>query len=128
MLLLDVFALDNRAFSWFPERARRAPVQHLVHLRLRLGEREAVAGPSSSPASLLIAPGVRFREQPERYRNPFANFDPDDDVRLHILHATLHRRSDFVNPSDRGHFDNMGLYELVRRRCRYIIVSDHAKA
>ncbi len=26
--------------------------------------------------------------------------------------------------SDGGHFDNVGLYELVRRHCRYIIVSD----
>lgn len=32
--------------------------------------------------------------------------------------------SAYVNLSDGGHFDNMGLYELVRRRCRYIIVSD----
>lgn len=30
----------------------------------------------------------------------------------------------FVNLSDGGHFDNLGLYELVRRRCRYIIVVD----
>ncbi len=30
----------------------------------------------------------------------------------------------YVNLSDGGHFDNMGLYELVRRQCRYIIVSD----
>jgi hypothetical protein len=30
----------------------------------------------------------------------------------------------FVNLSDGGHFDNMGLYELVRRRCRFIIVCD----
>ena len=26
--------------------------------------------------------------------------------------------------SDGGHFDNLGLYEMVRRRCRYIIVVD----
>ena len=26
--------------------------------------------------------------------------------------------------SDGGHFENLGLYELIRRRCRYIIVSD----
>jgi hypothetical protein len=32
--------------------------------------------------------------------------------------------SRFINLSDGGHFDNLGLYELVRRRCRYIIVSD----
>jgi hypothetical protein len=30
----------------------------------------------------------------------------------------------YVNLSDGGHFENMGLYELVRRRCKFIIVSD----
>jgi hypothetical protein len=33
-------------------------------------------------------------------------------------------RSDYVNLSDGGHFDNLGVYELVRRRCRYIIACD----
>jgi hypothetical protein len=32
--------------------------------------------------------------------------------------------SKYVYLSDGGHFDNMGLYELVRRRCRYIVVCD----
>ncbi|HET9181110.1 MAG TPA: patatin-like phospholipase family protein [Candidatus Angelobacter sp.] len=32
--------------------------------------------------------------------------------------------SRFINLSDGGHFDNLGLYELVRRRCKYIIVCD----
>jgi hypothetical protein len=32
--------------------------------------------------------------------------------------------SSYVNLSDGGHFDNMGIYELVRRRCRYIICCD----
>jgi hypothetical protein len=26
--------------------------------------------------------------------------------------------------SDGGHFENLGLYEMIRRRCRYIVVSD----
>ncbi len=33
-------------------------------------------------------------------------------------------RSHFVYLSDGGHFENLGLYELVRRRCRLILVSD----
>ncbi len=33
-------------------------------------------------------------------------------------------RSRYVNLSDGGHFENLGLYELVRRRCRYIIIGD----
>src|SRR6266853_64574 len=32
--------------------------------------------------------------------------------------------SKYVYLSDGGHFDNMGLYELVRRRCHYIVVCD----
>jgi hypothetical protein len=30
----------------------------------------------------------------------------------------------FVNLSDGGHFENLGIYELVRRRCKYIITCD----
>src|SRR5262249_23686812 len=30
----------------------------------------------------------------------------------------------YVNLSDGGHFDNLGVYELVRRNCRYIMVCD----
>jgi hypothetical protein len=33
-------------------------------------------------------------------------------------------QSQYVNLSDGGHFDNLGLYELVQRRCRFIIVCD----
>jgi hypothetical protein len=29
-----------------------------------------------------------------------------------------------IHLSDGGHFENLGLYELIRRRCKYIIVSD----
>jgi hypothetical protein len=30
----------------------------------------------------------------------------------------------FVNLSDGGHFDNLGVYELIRRGCRFIVVCD----
>lgn len=30
----------------------------------------------------------------------------------------------YVNLSDGGHFDNLGVYELIRRNCRYIMVCD----
>ncbi|MBA3608206.1 MAG: hypothetical protein H0W43_06820 [Chthoniobacterales bacterium] len=32
--------------------------------------------------------------------------------------------SPYVNLSDGGHFENLGLYEMVLRRCHYIVVSD----
>ena len=30
----------------------------------------------------------------------------------------------YVNLSDGGHFEKLGLYGLIQRRCKYIIVSD----
>jgi hypothetical protein len=33
-------------------------------------------------------------------------------------------RRQYVNLSDGGHFDNLGLYEVVLRRCRHVLVSD----
>jgi hypothetical protein len=38
-------------------------------------------------------------------------------VRLQALMRNVHL-------SDGGHFENLGLYELIRRHCRYVIVSD----
>jgi hypothetical protein len=35
--------------------------------------------------------------------------------------------SKFVYLSDGGHFENLGIYELVRRRCRFIIACDGAQ-
>ena len=43
---------------------------------------------------------------------------------LKELFGMVNDGSTFVNLSDGGHFENMGLYELVRRRCRFIVVCD----
>src|SRR5262249_18572361 len=45
----------------------------------------------------------------------------------HLVKELLGQTNDtsrYVYLSDGGHFDNMGLYELVRRRCRYIVIAD----
>jgi hypothetical protein len=36
----------------------------------------------------------------------------------------MDEKSCYLHLSDGGHFENLGLYELVRRKCRYIIVAD----
>ncbi len=46
---------------------------------------------------------------------------------LYLVDELLGRTTDqgkYVYLSDGGHFENLGVYELVRRRCRYIIMSD----
>jgi hypothetical protein len=59
-------------------------------------------------------------------RNTWQKADPR--IGFFYLFKDLFGRSTandaFVNLSDGGHFDNMGLYELVRRRCRYIVLGD----
>lgn len=40
------------------------------------------------------------------------------------LFGTADTDDAYVNLSDGGHFENLGLYELVRRKCRLIIVGD----
>jgi hypothetical protein len=40
------------------------------------------------------------------------------------LFGRTNARSDYVYLSDGGHFENLGVYELIRRRCRFVIVSD----
>jgi hypothetical protein len=46
---------------------------------------------------------------------------------IYILREMFGRtdaESDYVYLSDGGHFENLGVYELIRRRCRFIILSD----
>ena len=40
------------------------------------------------------------------------------------MFGTAHEEWSFVRLSDGGHFENLGVYELFRRECRLIIVSD----
>lgn len=48
---------------------------------------------------------------------------------LPLINETLGRTSEnnrFLNITDGGHFENLAIYEMVRRRCQFIIVSDAA--
>jgi predicted acylesterase/phospholipase RssA len=38
--------------------------------------------------------------------------------------AGLSEQENKIHLSDGGHFENLGVYELLRRRCRYVVVSD----
>jgi hypothetical protein len=41
-----------------------------------------------------------------------------------MLGVGLDEKQARIHLSDGGHFENLGVYELLRRRCRYIFVSD----
>lgn len=43
---------------------------------------------------------------------------------LKEVFGLLDSRASFLNVSDGGHFENLGVYELVRRRCRVVVAVD----
>jgi hypothetical protein len=47
-----------------------------------------------------------------------------DSARYEILPDGYRETSGFIQLSDGGHFENLGLYELIRRRLKLIVVSD----
>jgi hypothetical protein len=87
------------------------------------------AGFHTSPplAFLLTVFGVRLGWWAGNPRGP--RWDADSPVfgllyLIYELTANTSTDKDFVLLTDGGHFENMGLYELIRRRCRFIIVAD----
>lgn len=48
------------------------------------------------------------------------------DLLYEMLGIKLNEYHRHVHLSDGGHFENLAAYELIRRRCRYVIVSDAA--
>jgi hypothetical protein len=69
-----------------------------------------------------------MREERERKKGaPSRDFQSPRFAPLHLLmelFGQANAKREFLYLSDGGHFDNMGLYELVRRECRYIVICD----
>jgi predicted acylesterase/phospholipase RssA len=105
---------------------------------IALSNAVTISGAAASPnAGYHSAPSVAFLltvfnvrlgswfqnpRRPEIWRQP----GPAHALRplLSELFGLSNDRSDFVYLSDGGHFENLGIYELVRRRCRFIIACD----
>lgn len=121
-----------RPTSGYDQAAGRSPEG------ISLGTAMAISGAAASPnrgagttpamAFLLTVFNVRlgwWLGNP-RHRDTWHRMGPR--VGLFALLAELFGgtddRSRYVYLSDGGHFDNLGLYELIRRRCRFIVVSD----
>ncbi len=102
-----------------------------------LGTAVAVSGAAVSPNSgyhsspavtaLLTLFNIRLgawfghpgREQTRGHANPAAQ-----SLLLAEMAGKTGSDSDYVYVSDGGHFENMGVYELIRRRCRFILAID----
>ena len=105
---------------------------------LSLGQALTISGAAVSPnqgyhsskavAFLLTVFNVRLGWWMQNPAKPGAWHRPGPRFGLQYLLSEVFgladEDSEFVYLSDGGHFENLGIYELVRRRCRFIIAID----
>jgi predicted acylesterase/phospholipase RssA len=103
-----------------------------------LGTAMAISGAAASPnmgyhsspalGFLMTVFNVRLGWWLGNPRHPKKWRRPGPSVGLFYLLRELlgltNNRSSYVYLSDGGHFENLGIYELVRRRCQFILVCD----
>jgi hypothetical protein len=104
----------------------------------RIGMAMATSGAAVNPnmgyhtqattALLMTIFNVRLGWWVGNTRFPAAAATPGPRIALRYLVSELFGFTDedskYANLSDGGHFENLGLYELARRKCRFIIVGD----
>jgi hypothetical protein len=104
---------------------------------VKLGVAVAVSGAAVSPnmgyhsspaiTALLTVFNIRLGAWFGNPRSPSrtdANPPASAKLLLSELAGRTDAQSDNVYISDGGHFENMGVYELIRRRCRFIVAID----
>jgi len=102
-----------------------------------LGTAVAISGAAASPnMGYNSSPGLSFLLTLFNVRlgwwlgNPakdsYSNKNPSNTLKtvLDEAFALTDEKHDYVYLSDGGHFDNLGLYEMVLRRCKCIVLSD----
>jgi len=124
---------DRRAVGY----ARSHPPGEEFAAGVPLGQAISVSGAAASPnmgystsplvAVLLTMFNVRLAWW---FPNPGRKYWSAQWLRFSLwylvkeMFGAADERNHFINVSDGGHFDNLGIYELVRRRCKVIIASD----
>ena len=105
---------------------------------LYVGSAMAISGAAASPnmgyhsspalSFLLTVFNVRLGSWVGNTRHPRSWRNAGPQLGLGYLLAELFGATDdsrkYVYLSDGGHFENLGIYELVKRRCRFILASD----
>lgn len=125
--------IGSQATGYVATRAMEA-VDHELTLASAMAISAAAAGPnmgsftSGSLAPLFALFNLRlgyWLVHPNRATNKWLLLKRPGNT--HILREALgliDARGNFVNVSDGGHFENLGAYELIRRKCRLIVVVD----
>lgn len=105
---------------------------------LTLGDAMTTSGAAASPnmgshssaifSMLLAVFNIRLGRWTgnPRHRKTYRKSGPAISIQLLIaeIFGLTKSTTEYVYLSDGGHFENLGIYELVRRRCRFIIAID----
>ncbi|HEX3584244.1 MAG TPA: hypothetical protein VH087_20940, partial [Thermoanaerobaculia bacterium] len=147
--------VESENLAWQERKASSFTVSPLYTGNFRLGYRptRAFGGPSGVSLGTAVAisgaavsPNMGYNSSPALsflltlfnvrlgwwYGNPAKktySLENPRNTLITILDEALGRTTDanpFIYLSDGGHFDNLGLYESVLRRCRCIVVTDCA--
>jgi len=133
--LCDVFAITPVATGAGVLRHMSTLAWEQANPKLDLATAMALSGAAVSPqmglrttryasfwlTTLNLRLGLWLRKPGEK---PARAWGPGVKQLLRELTATADERGDFVNISDGGHIENLGVYELLRRRCRFIVAID----
>ena len=74
--------------------------------------------------SLLNIRLAYWLPNPKRLTELKANRNPTPFALWRELFGQMDENGKYVNLSDGGHIENLGIYELLRRRCKYIVAID----
>ncbi len=108
-----------------------------VDPKLNLATAMAISGAAASPVTGVVKIPIRrfllalfnvrldyWLPNLNAYRFPIFGQIPGPWYLIRQAMGWMHERTSYVNVSDGGHIENLGLYELLRRHCRYIVVVD----
>jgi hypothetical protein len=120
----------HRKTSDFVKTKRGRSIGHALAITISGAAASPNMGYHTSPAiaALMTAFNVRlgwWMPNP-RMAKPWAEGGPDESIKclLRELTAHAHEEGPYVYLSDGGHFENLGVFELLRRRCGLIVASD----
>jgi hypothetical protein len=71
---------------------------------------------------LNVRLGYWLRNPAKGFRRPWNT--PGPRYLLREMVGWMHEKTGYLNLSDGGHIENLALYELLRRRCKFIVVVD----
>jgi Patatin-like phospholipase len=124
-LSLFGFTLANRFQSWCDAQAKLTLATAMTASAAAFNSNMGSLSMDLGAAATFLMASLNLRLGYWYHFTRIRHLFPGCDLFLEMFSRTNSGlRSDSIHLSDGGHFENLALYELLRRRCRYILASD----